>query len=98
MDGRLVGGLYGVSIGGLFAGESMFYKARDASKVALAFLCAQGFQLIDCQVANPHLNSLGAREVPRETFERWLTQALTASPVVLRTPLQRGPEGWSEAQ
>lgn len=94
----LAGGLYGIALGGVFFGESMFSRRTDASKVALAFLCAQGFQLIDCQVANPHLNSLGAREVPRETFERWLTQALTAPPVVLRTSLQRGPEGWSEAQ
>jgi len=69
---RLVGGLYGVSLGRMFFGESMFAWERDASKVALIHLCrrlvAWDFTLIDCQVGNPHLSSLGAVEMPREEF------------------------------
>jgi leucyl/phenylalanyl-tRNA--protein transferase len=72
MDGALVGGLYGVSIGRMFFGESMFARASDASKVALACLARQlqrwGFQLIDCQMSTAHLASLGAREIPRGEF------------------------------
>ncbi len=71
-DGALVGGLYGVAIGRMFYGESMFSRQTDASKVALAALCerllAHGFALIDCQVASPHLMSLGAVEWTRERF------------------------------
>lgn len=70
--GLLVGGVYGLAIGGLFSGESMFSRADDASKVALValahHLAAQGVAAIDCQVANPHLESLGARPVPRDEF------------------------------
>jgi leucyl/phenylalanyl-tRNA--protein transferase len=73
-EGDLVGGLYGVAIGRMFYGESMFSRATDASKVALvrlvAFLKARGFPLIDCQVDTPLLASLGAREIPRRTFLR----------------------------
>jgi leucyl/phenylalanyl-tRNA--protein transferase len=69
---RLVGGLYGVSIGRMFFGESMFARATDASKVALVRLAAQlarwNFELIDCQMMNPHLRSLGAIEMPRREF------------------------------
>lgn len=69
---RLVGGLYGVAIGGVFFGESMFSRERDASKIALRKLCdhliACGFQLIDCQMATPHLMSLGAQLLPRAEF------------------------------
>jgi leucyl/phenylalanyl-tRNA--protein transferase len=68
----LVGGLYGVSIGRMFFGESMFARASDASKVAIARLAEQlnrwDFELIDCQVMNPHLRSLGAIEMPRREF------------------------------
>lgn len=75
-DGRLVGGLYGVSIGRVFFGESMFSRIRDASKVALARLvdeCSQsGIRLIDCQMATDHLSSLGSRSIPRRDFERLL--------------------------
>ena len=70
--GRLVGGLYGVSIGRAFFGESMFSRATDASKVALvglvATLRARGFPMIDCQQRTPLLVSLGAREIPRRGF------------------------------
>jgi leucyl/phenylalanyl-tRNA--protein transferase len=69
---RLVGGLYGIQLGGVFFGESMFSRERDGSKVAMARLVeecsARSIRLIDCQVASSHLCSLGAREVPRNEF------------------------------
>ena len=72
--GELVGGLYGVALGRMFYGESMFSRATDASKVALVALVGElrrrGFPLIDCQVRTPLLVSLGAREVPRRAFLR----------------------------
>jgi leucyl/phenylalanyl-tRNA--protein transferase len=70
--GELAGGLYGVVLGRMFYGESMFSRGRDASKVALVCLVRQlerwGFELIDCQMSTAHLASLGAREVPRTEF------------------------------
>jgi len=76
LDGRLVGGLYGVAIGRAFFGESMFSRATDASKVALIGLVeslrARGFPMIDCQQRTPLLASLGAREIPRRQFLRRL--------------------------
>jgi len=71
-EGELVGGLYGVALGQVFFGESMFSRMSDASKVALVRLRELGFELIDCQVPNDHLASLGAREIPREDFTRLL--------------------------
>jgi leucyl/phenylalanyl-tRNA---protein transferase len=75
--GELVGGLYGVALGRMFYGESMFSRATDASKVALVglvqMLRSRGFPLIDCQVHTPLLESLGAREIPRREFLRALT-------------------------
>lgn len=72
LDGELVGGLYGVAIGRMFYGESMFARQRDASKVALARLVeecrARGVGLIDCQMATSHLASLGSRSIPRREF------------------------------
>lgn len=72
MDGALAGGLYGVAIGRVFFGESMFSRATDASKLALACLARQleawDFALMDCQVYSPHLASLGAVELPRSLF------------------------------
>lgn len=72
LDDRLVGGLYGVALGGVFFGESMFSTERDASKVALHRLCSElirgGYRLIDCQMATAHLMSLGARLMPRTQF------------------------------
>ncbi|WP_233434349.1 leucyl/phenylalanyl-tRNA--protein transferase [Nocardia yamanashiensis] len=77
--GNLVGGLYGVARGRSFAGESMFSRARDTSKIALYWLCAQltawDFPLIDCQVTSPHLASLGATALPRTDFLHLHTQA-----------------------
>ncbi len=74
---ELVGGLYGVAIGRMFYGESMFSRATDASKVALVrlveFLKSRGFPLIDCQMSTPLLASLGAREIPRRAFLRALS-------------------------
>ena len=71
-NGKLVGGLYGVCVGGVFCGESMFAKVSDASKAAFAALVErlkmQGYDFIDCQVPTQHLKSLGAKEVPREYF------------------------------
>ena len=71
-DGQLVGGLYGLALGDVFFGESMFSHATDASKVALAALCCwlrqHDYQLIDCQVSSDHLLSLGAKEISRELF------------------------------
>jgi len=69
---KLVGGLYGVSIGKMFFGESMFSTVRDSSKIALVALCQQlerwGFELIDCQIYSEHLSSLGAEEIDRKDF------------------------------
>jgi leucyl/phenylalanyl-tRNA--protein transferase len=81
-NGRLVGGLYGVALGRMFYGESMFALATDASKVALVhlvrFLRRAGFPMIDCQQETSHLASFGARPIPRDTFARGL-QALVNS-------------------
>lgn len=81
-DGRLVGGLYGVSLGGAFFGESMFHVARDASKVALVHLVARlragGFRLLDTQFVTPHLAGLGAVEISREQYRSRLSAALDA--------------------
>lgn len=78
---ELVGGLYGVAIGRVFFGESMFSQARDASKVALARLVseclARGIALIDCQMATDHLASLGSRSIPRSEFEAMLAGLCT---------------------
>jgi leucyl/phenylalanyl-tRNA--protein transferase len=86
--GKLVGGLYGVSLGRVFFGESMFAKEADASKAAFATLIAQlrawGFRMIDCQVYTEHLESLGAREWPRDRFLHVLAGAV-------REPGRPGP-------
>ena len=69
---KLIGGLYGLAIGQIFSGESMFHLKRDASKLAFYYLnehlSAQNYNLIDCQIMNPHLSSLGAYEMPRDEF------------------------------
>jgi leucyl/phenylalanyl-tRNA--protein transferase len=76
IDGQLAGGLYGVAIGRVFFGESMFSRVSDASKVAFAWLVRQlrawGFGLVDCQVYSAHLASLGAEEIPRAKFVDYL--------------------------
>ncbi|TAL07684.1 MAG: leucyl/phenylalanyl-tRNA--protein transferase, partial [Porticoccaceae bacterium] len=72
IDGELAGGLYGVAVGAVFCGESMFSLRPNASKLALIHLArglsAGGFTLIDCQVGNPHLASMGATDIPRAAF------------------------------
>ena len=89
---RLAGGLYGVSLGAAFFGESMFADARDASKVAFVraveWLAARGVGLVDCQVRTEHLVSLGAKEIPRARFLERVAAALDA-------PTLRGPVGAS---
>lgn len=79
-DGRMVGGLYGVSIGGAYFGESMFSRETDASKVALVHLVARlraaGFTLLDTQFVTDHLGHFGAVEIPRAEYRRRLNRAL----------------------
>ncbi|MGI9374142.1 MAG: leucyl/phenylalanyl-tRNA--protein transferase [Hyphomicrobiales bacterium] len=78
----LVGGLYGVHIGGAFFGESMFSNERDASKIALTYLVARlkagGFKLLDTQFITPHLETMGAREIARDEYHELLEEALMA--------------------
>jgi leucyl/phenylalanyl-tRNA--protein transferase len=79
-EGTLVGGIYGVAINGFFAGESMFSRVSDSSKVALAYLLdhlrSRGFQLFDIQFLNPHTQRMGAIEIPRDDYLRRLGEAL----------------------
>jgi leucyl/phenylalanyl-tRNA--protein transferase len=79
-DGALAGGLYGVSLGGAFFGESMFHRTADASKVALAALVerlrARGFLLLDTQWVTDHLSQFGATEIPRRRYLRLLNSAM----------------------
>lgn len=79
-DDEMAGGLYGVSLGAAFFGESMFSRERDASKVALVHLVARlirgGFRLLDCQFMTEHLRSFGAVEVPRDAFKMMLAEAI----------------------
>lgn len=89
MDGKLAGGLYGISIGQMFYGESMFSFVSNASKIALAHLCGQlqrwqpgaANLMIDCQMHTPHLASLGARKIPREEFIAKLEVLVNCTPV-----------------
>jgi leucyl/phenylalanyl-tRNA--protein transferase len=82
---ELVGGLYGVVIGRMFFGESMFARRTDASKVALVHLVRQlrdwGFELIDCQMSTSHLASLGAREIPRPEFNDRISRLVRQPPI-----------------
>lgn len=79
-EGTLVGGLYGVALGGAFFGESMFSRQRDASKIPLIYLCARlihgGFRLLDTQFVTEHLRQFGAREVNKRDFQSRLNEAL----------------------
>ena len=83
-NGELVGGLYGIAIGQVFFGESMFHRKTDASKVAFYHAVKQlsewGYQLIDCQVHSDHLSSLGAEEIDRNDFSQLLKQYCTLKP------------------
>jgi leucyl/phenylalanyl-tRNA--protein transferase len=94
---RLVGGLYGVLLGHMFFGESMFAHVTDASKIALAALIClsrrHGVPLIDCQQNTAHLASLGAREIPRADFERHLRTHVHGEPAIRRWTYD--PSMWS---
>lgn len=87
IDGELVGGLYGVALGRMFYGESMFSTQTDASKIAFVHLLWQlkrwSFGLIDCQMQTAHLASLGAREIPRADFLRRVSKLIQYSPATL---------------
>jgi leucyl/phenylalanyl-tRNA--protein transferase len=89
-EGELVGGLYGMALGKVFFGESMFARAPDASKVALARLVerlrARGFRVIDCQQSTPHLASLGAREISRNAFAQLVQESIQYPPAGERWP------------
>jgi leucyl/phenylalanyl-tRNA--protein transferase len=91
-DGRLAGGLYGLAVGGLFAGESMFHRESDASKVALVALVrvlardGDPRRLLDVQWRTPHLASLGVVDVPREEYLRLLGAALRRRPPTFTAP------------
>jgi leucyl/phenylalanyl-tRNA---protein transferase len=88
----LVGGLYGVTLGRAFFGESMFHHARDASKVALVHLVARleagGFELLDTQYVTEHLRSFGAIEIPRRRYRAMLDRAIAGEPAdFMRLPI-----------
>jgi leucyl/phenylalanyl-tRNA--protein transferase len=91
-EGVLVGGLYGLWLGKVFFGESMFSRTTDASKVALvnlvAIVAARGARVIDCQQATRHLESLGARPIPRSAFSQLLQDSIQCSP---------SGESWADA-
>jgi leucyl/phenylalanyl-tRNA--protein transferase len=95
-DGELVGGLYGVRLGGAFFGESMFSLATDASKVALAWLVARlkvgGFTLLDCQFMTEHLRSLGAVEISQKAYLALLAEALLSESLGAALPRGAPPE------
>src|SRR5207253_10740877 len=96
-DGELVGGLYGIALGRVFFGESMFSRSPDASKVALVELVRRlrekRFRLIDCQQATGHLASLGAREIPRARFTRLLQESIQYPLTGERWSPPNGPRG-----
>jgi leucyl/phenylalanyl-tRNA--protein transferase len=95
--GELVGGLYGVSLGRAFFGESMFHRARDASKIALVHLIARlkagGYRLLDTQFVTEHLTTFGAIEVPKRRYHRLLEEALLGEADFGALPLDRPVEG-----
>jgi len=85
-DGKLAGGLYGLSLGKMFSGESMFYLQTDASKVAFYYLTQfakmQNFDFIDCQQVSNHLQTLGAKPVKRENFLELLKSAINKETLI----------------
>ena len=94
IDGKLVGGLYGIALGRMFYGESMFTEVTDASKIAFVHLVWQlkrwGFGLIDCQMKTAHLGTFGAREIPRRDFMRQVSKLIQYSPAP--TPWRFDPD------
>lgn len=99
IDGKMAGGLYGLSIGGMFYGESMFSHITDASKIAAAhlarFIEKRGFGMIDCQMNTAHLASLGAREIPRSHFIRQLKELIIVEPQLVRWPSDGASQPWN---
>ena len=99
--GELVGGLYGLAIGRMFYGESMFAHRTDASKIALAhlgrFLREHDYGLIDCQMSTPHLASLGAREIPRAAFLARLRTLCATPGLTGRWPSTAAQQPWTGA-
>lgn len=95
-DSKLVGGVYGIALGKVFFGESMFSRQTNASKIAFVYLVSQlqawGFQLIDCQVENPHLASLGSTNITRAEFKSILQTQIPASGELIS---QRLPTKWT---
>ena len=95
-DGRLVGGLYGVALNGAFFGESMFSTERDASKVALVYLCARlihgGFSLLDTQFVTEHLKQFGTVEIDRAEFHKLLEKALAHQADFHALPADASPQ------
>lgn len=95
--GELVGGLYGVSLGRAFFGESMFHHVRDASKIALVHLVARlkagGFRLLDTQFVTDHLKTFGAVEMPKRQYHRLLEDALTGEAEFATLPMNRPMRG-----
>lgn len=95
-DGRLVGGLYGLALGGLFCGESMFSRETDASKVALVHLVARlrqgGFTLLDVQFVTDHLRQFGTIEIPRDDYQARLAEAIQHNAY-----FERGALAWEHA-
>jgi leucyl/phenylalanyl-tRNA--protein transferase len=93
----LVGGLYGVALGGAFFGESMFHRARDASKIALVHLVARlragGYRLLDTQYVTDHLKTFGAAEVPKRRYHKLLEDAIEADGDFAALPLDRPVSG-----
>ena len=100
LDGLLVGGLYGVAIGRMFYGESMFSLATDASKIAAAhlarFLVGEGYGMIDCQMNTAHLASLGAREIPRAVFMKRLRALVAVSWQPGTWPVDGASQPWKQ--
>lgn len=95
-DDILVGGLYGVSLGGAFCGESMFHTVTDASKIALTYLVSRlkagGYGLLDTQFVTPHLSQFGATEISRNDYKMLLAQALELDGDFYSLPVDSGPE------
>jgi leucyl/phenylalanyl-tRNA---protein transferase len=98
IDGEMAGGLYGVAIGRMFYGESMFSRQTDASKIALVYLARQldlwQFGMIDCQMNTSHLASFGAREVPRREFEERLAELVDYGMANVTQRTDQRPPAW----
>ena len=96
---KVVGGLYGVAIGRMFYGESMFSRLTDASKIAMAHLVRhlteEGFGMIDCQMKTPHLASLGAREISRAAFIERLRELVAGDRPPARWPVDAARSDWT---